>query len=61
MYGLAYRHVEGPDQFRAAVRESIDAPGVQLIEVRTERSANVLLHEQLWNIASSAARAPVTP
>ena len=61
MYGLAYRHVEGPDQFRAAVRESMNAPGVQLIEVSTNRPANALLHEELWSAASSAARAPVTP
>ncbi|MCH8160849.1 MAG: 2-succinyl-5-enolpyruvyl-6-hydroxy-3-cyclohexene-1-carboxylic-acid synthase [Chloroflexi bacterium] len=60
MYGLAYRRVEGPDQFRASVRESIGAPGVHLIEVRTDRRANALLHEKLWEAASSAARAPIT-
>ncbi|MCH7698050.1 MAG: 2-succinyl-5-enolpyruvyl-6-hydroxy-3-cyclohexene-1-carboxylic-acid synthase [Chloroflexi bacterium] len=58
MYDLAYRRVEDADQFRAAVRESLGAPGVHLIEVRTDRQANVLLHRELWSAVSSAVRAP---
>lgn len=58
MYGLAYRRVEDADQFGAAVRESLGAPGVHLIEVRTDRQANVLLHRELWSAVSSAVRAP---
>jgi 2-succinyl-5-enolpyruvyl-6-hydroxy-3-cyclohexene-1-carboxylate synthase len=60
MYGLAFSRVEDPDQFRAAVRNSIGAPGVNLIEVRTDRRANALLHEELWSAVSSAVRAPAT-
>lgn len=60
MYGLTYCRVEGSDQFRAAVHDSIGAPGVHLIEVRTDRHANALLHEKLWDAASSAVRTTAT-
>ncbi len=60
MYGLPYRHVVDPAQFCAAVLESIGAPGVQLIEVRTDRRANVRLHQELWSAASSAVRSVTT-
>jgi 2-succinyl-5-enolpyruvyl-6-hydroxy-3-cyclohexene-1-carboxylate synthase len=60
MYKLTYRRVEDPEQFRAAVRDSMSESGVQLIEVRTERQANALLHEELWSAVSSAVRAPAT-
>ncbi len=61
MYGLAYRHVEGPEQFRAAVGDAMSASGVNLIEVRTGRQANALLHEELWSAASNAVGALATP
>ena len=58
LYGLTYRLVEGRDDFRAALRGSIASPGVSLVEVRTDRRANVLLHRELWAAASEAVRAP---
>ena len=57
MYGLAYRHVESWEEFRSAIDESIGSPGVGLVEVRTERRANVRLHQELWDAVSEAVRA----
>ena len=57
LYGLTYRLVEGRDDFRAALRGSIGSPGVSLVEVRSDRRANVRLHRELWAAASEAVRA----
>jgi 2-succinyl-5-enolpyruvyl-6-hydroxy-3-cyclohexene-1-carboxylate synthase len=48
MYGLHYQRPASWEEFRAAVQRSLDAPGVTLIEVRTERRANADLHHSLW-------------
>ena len=58
LYGLAYRHVESSDEFRTMVRESMSSSGVGLIEVRTDRRANVRLHQELWAAVAEAVRAP---
>ena len=57
LYGLTYRLVEGRDDLRAALRGSIGSPGVSLVEVRSDRRANVRLHRELWAAASEAVRA----
>jgi 2-succinyl-5-enolpyruvyl-6-hydroxy-3-cyclohexene-1-carboxylate synthase len=54
MYGLNYRRPANWDEFRVAVRQSLDCPGVTLIEVRTERRANAALHRRLWDVVSRA-------
>ena len=56
LYGLAYQHVEQPDELGAAVQASIGSPGVSLIEVRTERTANARLHKELWAAVSKAVQ-----
>ncbi len=43
--GGEYRSV-GPAQLRAALAESLDRPGVQVLGFRTERARNVELHRQ---------------
>lgn len=61
LYGLGYRQIDGWEAFRSAVRASIAAPGVTLLEVRTDRRANVALHRDLWASvahASDGLRAP---
>ncbi|MBI3246409.1 MAG: 2-succinyl-5-enolpyruvyl-6-hydroxy-3-cyclohexene-1-carboxylic-acid synthase [Deltaproteobacteria bacterium] len=54
MYGLDYQRPADWEEFRTAVRRSLDAPGVTLIEVRTERRANVELHRRLWEAVSQS-------
>jgi 2-succinyl-5-enolpyruvyl-6-hydroxy-3-cyclohexene-1-carboxylate synthase len=56
MYGLAYRPVRSWAELRTAVRESVASPGVTLVEVPTDRPANVRLHRQLWEVAARAIR-----
>ncbi len=58
MYGLSYQRVDSGDGFRTALRQSLDAPGVGLVEVRTDRRANVRLHRALWDEVSRALRQP---
>ncbi|MBI4570485.1 MAG: 2-succinyl-5-enolpyruvyl-6-hydroxy-3-cyclohexene-1-carboxylic-acid synthase [Chloroflexi bacterium] len=58
LYGLDYRLIDGWETFRSAVRASIAAPAVTLLEVRTDRRANVALHRDLWGTVSEALRAP---
>ncbi len=54
MYGLDYQRPADWEEFRTVVRRSLDAPGVTLIEVRTERRANVELHRNLWEAVSQS-------
>ena len=56
MYGLSYQRVDSWKGFRSAVRQSMGSPGVGLVEVRTERSANARLHRELWDGVSRAVR-----
>jgi 2-succinyl-5-enolpyruvyl-6-hydroxy-3-cyclohexene-1-carboxylate synthase len=54
MYGLSYQRPTCWEAFRSAVQRSLDAPGVKLIELRTERRTNVELHRRLWELVSQA-------
>jgi 2-succinyl-5-enolpyruvyl-6-hydroxy-3-cyclohexene-1-carboxylate synthase len=54
LYGLGYERAETRRAFREAVARSISSPGVQVIEVRTEREANVALHRAIWRDVSAA-------
>jgi 2-succinyl-5-enolpyruvyl-6-hydroxy-3-cyclohexene-1-carboxylate synthase len=54
MYGLSYQRPACWEEFRTAVQQSLDSPGVTLIEVRTERRANVKLHRSLWEAVSQS-------
>jgi 2-succinyl-5-enolpyruvyl-6-hydroxy-3-cyclohexene-1-carboxylate synthase len=54
LYGCEHRLVE--DGFEAALREAIDSPGTTILEVRTDREANVALHRGVWERVSAALR-----
>ena len=57
-YGLEHRRIDSVDLFRAAVNDSISRPGVQIIEVPSERQANAALHDRIWSriaVRASAA------
>ena len=56
LYGLRYARPETPADFDAAVRHSLKAGGVNVIEVRTERDANLTTHRELWSRANAALR-----
>lgn len=47
LYGLEYGVVETADELIGAVRRSLAAPSVSVIEVRTRRDENVTVHRRL--------------
>lgn len=52
LYGLAYQRPACWEEFRSAIQLALHASGVTLIEVRTQRRANVELHRRLWEEVS---------
>lgn len=54
MYRCGFQCVAAWPAFRAAVSRSIAAPGVQVIELRTERKRNVELHRAAWRAVAEA-------
>jgi 2-succinyl-5-enolpyruvyl-6-hydroxy-3-cyclohexene-1-carboxylate synthase len=52
------RHVLAGDlhTLRAELERAADGVGVTIVEVRTERAANVALHRRVWDAVSSALR-----
>jgi 2-succinyl-5-enolpyruvyl-6-hydroxy-3-cyclohexene-1-carboxylate synthase len=47
LYGCGYERPGDLAQLEAAVRRSLDSPGTQIIEVRTDRHENLALHRSL--------------
>jgi 2-succinyl-5-enolpyruvyl-6-hydroxy-3-cyclohexene-1-carboxylate synthase len=57
VYGLEFVRAATRAEFRAAVARSIASPGVQIIEVRTDRAENVGVHREIWRrVAAERAR-----
>jgi 2-succinyl-5-enolpyruvyl-6-hydroxy-3-cyclohexene-1-carboxylate synthase len=48
LYGLGYGRAESVEALRRALAKAIGVAGTQIIEVPTERAANVRQHEALW-------------
>jgi 2-succinyl-5-enolpyruvyl-6-hydroxy-3-cyclohexene-1-carboxylate synthase len=59
-YGAAWSLPQDWAEFRAQVSASLAAPGVQVIEVRTERRLNRVQHRRVWE-AVTARVAPAFP
>jgi 2-succinyl-5-enolpyruvyl-6-hydroxy-3-cyclohexene-1-carboxylate synthase len=57
LYGLAHSRVADVSGLRAALEQALAGERTAIIEVRSEREANVRLHREIWN-AVSAALAP---
>jgi 2-succinyl-5-enolpyruvyl-6-hydroxy-3-cyclohexene-1-carboxylate synthase len=57
LYGFGHERVQDVVAFRAALEQSFEdgaERGANIIEVRTERAANVELHALLWKAVSEA-------
>lgn len=52
MYGGNFSEVEDWHQFRTAVVDSLQSKGLQVIEVRTDRAENVMIHRKMWENVS---------
>ena len=58
LYGLAHERVEDLPGFRAGLERGLARDGSSIIEVRTERKANVELHRRVWDAVSRALSPP---
>ncbi len=57
VYGLEFVRAGSRAEFRAAAARSIASPGVQIIEVRTDRAENVGVHREIWRrVAAECGR-----
>jgi 2-succinyl-5-enolpyruvyl-6-hydroxy-3-cyclohexene-1-carboxylate synthase len=54
LYGLSHESVTDVAGLRAALESAIAAPGSAIVEVRTERKANVELHRRVWSAVAGA-------
>ena len=52
LYGLKYVFTKTRDAYREALQASLELAGVTLIEVKTEREANLILHRDIWRAVS---------
>ena len=55
LYGLAYEAPGTVDALRDAVARSLDADGATIIEVRTDREANLALHRRVAEAVRGSA------
>jgi 2-succinyl-5-enolpyruvyl-6-hydroxy-3-cyclohexene-1-carboxylate synthase len=54
MYGGIFERVTGWDAFRHALSQGLHTGGLHVIEVPTERTRNVALHRELWQVVEQA-------
>ncbi len=52
LYGLGHETVADIASFRAALERALAAPGSAIVEVCTQRNANVELHQRVWSAVS---------
>jgi 2-succinyl-5-enolpyruvyl-6-hydroxy-3-cyclohexene-1-carboxylate synthase len=58
LYGLAHERVQDVRGFRAALERALAHAGSSIVEVRTDRKANVELHRRIWQAVSGALSRP---
>jgi 2-succinyl-5-enolpyruvyl-6-hydroxy-3-cyclohexene-1-carboxylate synthase len=54
LYGCGYERVVTVEALRAGLARSLSEPGTQILEVRTQRGANLALHRALAAAATPA-------
>jgi 2-succinyl-5-enolpyruvyl-6-hydroxy-3-cyclohexene-1-carboxylate synthase len=54
LYGLGHEHVTDVSTFRVALERALIAERSTIVEVRTDRDANVRLHRDVWAAVSTA-------
>ena len=54
IYGVGFQRVTTREEYRAALKASFEAPGVQVIEIKTDRDENLALHERIWAAVAKA-------
>jgi 2-succinyl-5-enolpyruvyl-6-hydroxy-3-cyclohexene-1-carboxylate synthase len=56
LYGLSYERARDMPGFRTALEQALAGASSAIVEVRTERAANVDLHRRVWQAVSGALR-----
>jgi 2-succinyl-5-enolpyruvyl-6-hydroxy-3-cyclohexene-1-carboxylate synthase len=54
MYGGAYERIATWEAFRHALTDGFVQGGLRVIEVPTERTSNVTMHRELWQVVARA-------
>jgi 2-succinyl-5-enolpyruvyl-6-hydroxy-3-cyclohexene-1-carboxylate synthase len=54
LYGLGHERPRDLGAFRAAMETALAGSGSTIVEVRTERRANVELHRRVWDAVAAA-------
>jgi 2-succinyl-5-enolpyruvyl-6-hydroxy-3-cyclohexene-1-carboxylate synthase len=54
LYGITHERVDDVFALRSALERSLAHPHTSIIEVRTERAANVALHRSVWEAVSTS-------
>ena len=57
LYGLEHEPVEDLAGLRRALERAVASPSSAIVEVRTDRDANVELHHRLWDAVAEAVAA----
>jgi 2-succinyl-5-enolpyruvyl-6-hydroxy-3-cyclohexene-1-carboxylate synthase len=58
LYGAHFSRPESWDDFRTAVAAGVAGDGLSIVEVRSERAANVTQHRAVWRAVAAALREP---
>src|SRR5262249_2874147 len=54
LYGLAHARAAHVHEFRAALERALGRDGSSIVEVTSDRAANVALHERIWAAVAAA-------
>ncbi|MGQ0550556.1 MAG: 2-succinyl-5-enolpyruvyl-6-hydroxy-3-cyclohexene-1-carboxylic-acid synthase [Armatimonadota bacterium] len=54
LYGAGFVRADEWDVFRTSLRDGVASKGLEIIEVRTDRDRNVVLHRQVWAAVKDA-------
>ncbi|HYX49304.1 MAG TPA: thiamine pyrophosphate-dependent enzyme, partial [Ktedonobacteraceae bacterium] len=55
-YGGRFQRIDSWEAFRKAVNLGLKSGGLDVIEIPTERSSNVKMHKQLWEVVKKALK-----
>jgi 2-succinyl-5-enolpyruvyl-6-hydroxy-3-cyclohexene-1-carboxylate synthase len=61
LYGIGFQRVTTRDEYKAALKASFEADGVQVIEIKTDREENLRLHQRIWDEVATAVKDVALP
>jgi 2-succinyl-5-enolpyruvyl-6-hydroxy-3-cyclohexene-1-carboxylate synthase len=56
LYGCAFERAAEPDGFRSALDRALGADRTTIVEVRTDREDNVVVHRRIWEAVARSVR-----